>query len=214
MTETDNPARDDMHICPTCGRALPVTMFYEVQVQSGRYRDGQRRKAQCKDCDKAAAAQRVAAGRARRSKPPPKPRGPRPATPPPGTLAATDVAERLGITRQRVHALGQQGRLTVVHAGRALFYTEESVQALERERAAAAARASQPKPPPKPRGPRPATPPPGTLAATDVAARLGITRQRVHALGQQGTLTAVREGRALFYTEESVQALERDRAQD
>jgi DNA-binding transcriptional MerR regulator len=124
------------------------------------------------------------------------------------------VAARLGITRQRVHALAQQGTLTAVREGRTLFYTEESVQARERDRAAAAARASQPQPPPKPRGPRPATPPPGTLRAADVAVRLGITRQRVHALGQQGTLTAVREGRALFYTEESVQARERDRAQD
>jgi ribosomal protein S14 len=46
----------------------------------------------------------------------------------------TVKAERLGISRQRVHVLAQQGKLEPVRDGTLVFYTEASVQALERER--------------------------------------------------------------------------------
>jgi excisionase family DNA binding protein len=45
-----------------------------------------------------------------------------------------EVAERLGISRQLVHKLAQSGRLNAVRDGKAMFYTEASVRALEEER--------------------------------------------------------------------------------
>jgi hypothetical protein len=123
---------DETRTCPSCGRTLPLSAFYTVKAE--RYRGGQRVKAVCKDCDKAGATERMRASRERQPKPPPKPRGRRAATPPAGTLGGAAVAERLGISRQRVHRLAQQGKLEPVRDGKRVFYTEASVQALERER--------------------------------------------------------------------------------
>jgi hypothetical protein len=109
-----------------------VREFYVVKAK--HYADGKRVKAVCKACDKAGARERMRDHRARQPKQPPKPRGRRAATPPPGTLGGAAVAERLDISRQRVHVLAQQGRLESVRRGKLVFYTEASVQALERER--------------------------------------------------------------------------------
>jgi hypothetical protein len=111
-----------------------VSAFYTVKAE--RYSGGKRVKAVCKACDKAGARERMRDHRARQPKPPPKQRG-RPVPPQPaGMLRGAEVAERLGISRQRVHVLAQQGKLESVRRGKLVFYTEASVAALERERSA------------------------------------------------------------------------------
>lgn len=126
--ETDEPRRT----CPQCGETKPISDFYTVKAAN--YSDGMRVKAVCKACDKAGARERMRAFRERAPKPSPKQRGRPVPTPPPGMLRGAEVAARLGISRQRVHVLAQSGRLDIVRAGKAIFYTESSVQALEQER--------------------------------------------------------------------------------
>ena len=123
---------EPMRTCPQCGETKPISAFYTVKAAN--YADGIRVKAVCKACDKAGARERMRALRERAPKQPPKQRGRPIPTTPPGMLRGTEVAARLGISRQRVHMLTQIGKLEAVRDGTTLFYYEASVRALEEER--------------------------------------------------------------------------------
>ena len=106
-------------------------------------------------------------------------------------LTADDVAERLGITRQRVYDLARMEQLHPKRVGRVLFFDEAEVEAFCEKRASGDMQAWS-----------------NRVAAEEsarlgielwgvprTAKELGVTRERVHSLIKEGRLKAHREQR-------------------